>query len=128
MPAIQFAGPASATGMHEFVYGMRAATNSEIDWVHVDDYDFLREHGIQAMLPWLMPVGEYEGSARINIERSKMAGLTFRPLARTTLDTLEWWDSEAVTDEQRQRVIDDPRSMMQREPEIVRAWKGRQGR
>jgi len=75
-----------------------------------------------------MPVREYEGSARINIDRAKANGLTFRPLAESTQDVLEWWDSDAVTDEQRASVIDNPRSLMQREPEIVAAWKARGGR
>lgn len=122
------AGPASPMGMHEFVHGVHAATASEVEWVYVSDYDFLLgEHEILAMLPWLMPTGEYEGAARINIERAKANGLTFRPLAETTADVLEWWDSEAVSDEQRSRLIDGPRSMMQREPEIIAAWKSRQG-
>lgn len=120
------AGPASPTGMHEFVYGIRATTSTDVNWVHVADYDFLREHGVESMLPWLMPVGDYEGSARINIELAKANGLTFRPLAETTQDVLEWWDSDAVTDEQRRSVIEDPRSMMQREPDIISAWKTRQ--
>ena len=119
------AGPASPTGMHEFVYGMRATTNAEVEWMHVPDYDFLSEQRIQSMLPWLMPVGDFEGSARINIERAKADGLAFRPLAETTQDVLEWWDSDAVTDEQRRTLIEEPRSMMRREPDIIAAWKAR---
>ena len=119
------AGPASPTGMHEFVYGMRATTNAEVEWIHVPDYEFLSEHRIQSMLPWLMPVGDFEGSARINIERAKADGLAFRPLAETTQDVLEWWDSDAVTDEQRRTLIEEPRSMMQREPDVIAAWKVR---
>jgi len=122
------AGPASPLTMNEFVHGVRAATSSELEWVHVPDYDFLSEQGVQAMLPWLMPTGEYEGSARINIERSKANGLTFRPLAQTTMDVLEWWDSDAVTDEQRTDLMEGERSMMRREPAILAAWEERQGR
>lgn len=54
-------------------------------------------------------------------------GLTFRPLAESTQDVLECWDSDAVTDEQGACVIDNPRSLMQREPEIVAACKERGG-
>jgi 2'-hydroxyisoflavone reductase len=114
-------------GIHEFAYGIRAATSSEVEWVHVTDHDFLLdEHDVLAMLPWLMPTGEYEGAARINIDRAKANGLTFRPLAETTFDVLEWWDSDAVSEEQRSRLLDDPRGMMQREAEIISAWKARQ--
>ena len=120
------AAPASGIGMHEFVHGMKAVTSSEVDWVYVSDYDFLKEHNAQFMLPWLMPEGDYEGSARINIERAKAHGLTFRSLAETTQDVLAWWDSEAVTDEQRDRLAQDERSMMVREPDIIAAWKARE--
>jgi 2'-hydroxyisoflavone reductase len=121
------AGPASPMHVHEFAHGVRAATSSEVSWVHVDDYDFLREHGVGSMLPWLMPVGDYEGSARINIDRSKAHGLTFRPLAQTAMDVLEWWESDAVSDERRDELLNGERAMMRREPEILAAWKARAG-
>jgi len=119
------AAPAAPIGMHEFVHGMKAVTNSEVDWVYVSDYDFLKEHNARFMLPWLMPEGDYEGSARINIEHSKAHGLTFRSLAETTQDVLRWWDSDAVTDEQRESLSQGERSMMVREPDIIAAWKAR---
>lgn len=121
------AGPASPLTMREFVHGVRAVTSAEVEWVHVDDYDFLMENSVQAMLPWLMPTGEYEGSARINMERAKANGLTFRPLAESAMDVLEWWDSDAVSDAQRSSLMEGERSMMLREPDIIAAWKGREG-
>ncbi len=121
------AGPPSPMTMPEFVHGIRAATSSEVEWVHVTDYDFLRENRVGSMLPWLMPTGEYEGSARINIEHSKANGLTLRSLAESTVDVLDWWDSDAVTDEQRSNLIDGERGMMRREADIIAAWEGRPG-
>ncbi len=121
------AAPPKGMGIHEFVHGVKATTASVVEWVYVSDYDFLREHNVQFMLPWLMPVGEYEGSARINVSRAMANGLTLRPLAETTQDVLAWWDSNAVSDEQRARLGEGERSMMQREPEIIAAWKARRG-
>ena len=121
------AGPASPMTMPEFVHGVRAGTSSEVEWVNVPDYEFLKANGVGSMLPWLMPTGDYEGSARINIYHSKANGLTFRSLAQTTLDVLDWWDSDAVTDEQRSNLMEGERSMMRREAQIIAAWEGRQG-
>ena len=74
-----------------------------------------------------MPQGDCYGSARINIERAKTTGLTYRPLARSTWDTLEWWWSDAVTDERRETAwLGGPRSFpmtLEREAEIIAAWQ-----
>jgi 2'-hydroxyisoflavone reductase len=120
------AGPASPMGMHAFVHGVHAATSSAVSWVMVPDYDFLEAHEVQYAIPWLMPVGDYVGSARINIDRAVASGLTFRPLALTSMDTLEWWFSDAVTEERRQGLLEDPRSLVQREAQIIADWKARQ--
>lgn len=121
------AGPGSSLGMHEFVYGVRAAVSAEIEWVMIPDHEFLREHGVQFVIPWLMPVGDYVGSARINIHRAKAAGLTFRPLAESTLDVIDWWDSDAVTDERRATAWAGARGgfplTLERESGIIAAWR-----
>ena len=119
------AGPASPMGVHQFVYGVHAATSSPVTWVMVPDYDFLREHGVEAVIPWIMPVGDNVGSARINIQRAVGNGLTFRPLATTVMDVLEWWHSDAVTDDRRRDFVAGPRSLMAREADILSAWKAR---
>ncbi len=121
------AGPASRLGMHAFVRGVHEAVSGEVTWVMADDYEFLREHEVRFVIPWIMPVDDYVGSARINIERAKAAGLTFRSLAQTCVDTLEWWNSDAVTDERRETAFNDPRGFSpQREAEVIAAWKARQ--
>jgi 2'-hydroxyisoflavone reductase len=123
------AGPTSRMGMHAFVHGVHGCVSSPVTWVMATDYDFLQEHEYRFSIPWLMPIGDYHGSARINIERAKNAGLTFRPLARTTLDTLEWWHSDAVSDERRERAWSGAQGgfamSMEREREIIAAWRRR---
>jgi 2'-hydroxyisoflavone reductase len=77
-----------------------------------------------------MPQGDYYGSARINIELAKAAGLTFRPLATSTFDTLDWWWSDAVSDERRETAWQGGRRSfpmtLEREAEIIAAWKARE--
>ena len=122
------AGPGSPMGMHPFVYGVHAAVSSEVSWVMGTDYDFLQEHRVQFIIPWIIPIGDYVGSARINIDRAKAAGLTYRPLAQTAIDTLDWWYSDAVTDERRDTAWTDAERGItaEREAEIIAAWKARQ--
>ncbi len=116
-------GPASPMTMQEFVHGMRAATSSEVTWTWIEDHDFLIEHEILAAIPWVLPVDDNLGSQRINIDRAKAAGLTFRPVALTAMETLEWYYSDALTDEER---ADPPMALTpEREAEILTAWKAR---
>jgi len=118
-------GPASTMGMHAFVHGAHAALSVPVEWVYADDSDFLREHRIGAVIPWIMPVGNNYGTARINRERSVGSGLTYRPLATTVTDILDWWHSDAVPEERRQNMISGPRSLIAREAEVIRAWRAR---
>jgi 2'-hydroxyisoflavone reductase len=115
------AGPANRMSMEEFVYGVRAGTSSEVTWTWIEDYEFLTAQKLQFAIPWLMLTEEYNGSAQINIDRAKAAGLGFRPLGLTVMDTLEWWHSDAVPAERREK----PRFVLtpEREREILAAWK-----
>jgi len=117
------AGPLGGMTMAEMVYGIRAATTTPVEWTWIDDYDFLREHRLRFAIPWLMAVDDWLGAPRINIERAVASGLTFRPLATITRDTLAWWDSNAVTDERRANA----RFVLtaEREREVLEAWKAR---
>ena len=70
-----------------------------------------------------MPVGNNFGSQRISVARAKDTGLTYRSIAVTALDTLEWYHSGAMTDEQRG---DPPMPVSPaREREILNIWKAR---
>ena len=53
------------------------------------------------------------------------ADLTFRPLSETVKDTVEWWYSEAVTEERRDAILNGEKSFMKREVEILKKWHGR---
>jgi len=119
-------GPASATGMHAFVYGAHAAFSSAASFVMIPDYEFLQEHGVGYAIPWIRPTGDNYGSARVNNQRAIANGLTFTPLADSVRDIHEWWLSDAVTQERRDRMESGRRSLMAREAEIIAAWRARQ--
>lgn len=116
-------GPASATGMHAFIYGAHAAFSSSVSFVMIDDYEFLRQHKVQYIVPWIMPMGNNSGSALVNNQHSIANGLDFTPLAQTVKDTYEWWYSDALSEERRQRFESKPNSIIVREKEIISAWK-----
>ena len=118
-------GPPSVMGTHAYVHGIHAVTSSPVEWVPIPDYDFLREHGISYIVPWIMPSGNNAGSARVSAVRAIEKGLTFRPLATTTTDILEWWHSDAITDERRLSLTSGAGSLFQREPGIIKAWRSR---
>ena len=118
-------GPASETTTMQFVHGAHAALSSHADFIQVDDYDFLADRGIFDMVPWIMPTGENIGSARINNEWGIMNGLTFRPLAESVWDILQWWDSDVVDEQRKARMMTDPSSLMQRETGILAEWEAR---
>jgi 2'-hydroxyisoflavone reductase len=112
--------PRQAT-IAEMVYGIRAVTTAPVDWVWIEDYDFLSEMRVRAMVPWIMPRGNSLGHTRINYDRAVAHGLTFRPLAVTARDTLDWWESAAVSPERRAQ----PEFALTpgREAEVIAAWR-----
>jgi len=116
-------GPASAMGMHAFIYGAHAAFSSPVSYVMADDYTFLQQHQILDQIPWILPLGDNAGSAMINNERAIHQGLRFTPLADSVRDIYAWWQSEAITAERKQKMAETP--LWKNEREIIRAWKSR---
>lgn len=85
-------GPSAPLTMGEMLAGIKAVTTSgaQFTWVPAE---FLRAQGVQGwrhMPVWLPPVGATAGFSRRSNARALAAGLTFRPLAVTAKDTLDW--------------------------------------
>ena len=118
-------GPASATGMYAFVYGVHAAFNSAANFVMIPDYDFLTKHNVLDAIPWIMPVGDNFGSALVNNKFAVANGLTFTPLAESVRDIHEWWNSDAVAEAKRTNLISGDGSLMNNEKKIITDWKTR---
>jgi 2'-hydroxyisoflavone reductase len=116
-------GPSWAMGMHAFVHGAHTAFSSPASFVMVPDYEFLREHRVGFVVPWIMPVGNNAGSALVNNQLATDNGLTLTPLAQSVRDIYEWWHSDAVTEDRRDRMVSGQRSLIAREASIIAAWK-----
>ena len=116
-------GPSLPTTLEEFVYGVKATTSSDVSWTWIEDHEFLRENNVVWAIPWLMPVDDNRGSQRIDIDRAKEAGLTFRPIAVTATDTLEWYNSLSAEERAEPPMVILP----EKEREVLAAWRARGG-
>ena len=77
------------------------------------------------IIPWIMPVDNNYGSARINNDLAIATGLSFTPLSKTMNDIHTWWYSDAVTEEHRQDFESKPDSILAREKSIIENWKNK---
>lgn len=110
-------GPVEPLTMGPFLETVREASGSDatLEWV---DADFLEEHGVSFLTYWAAPRGDYMGMHRIDGSKAFAHGLDPRPLADTTRDTLEWFNS--LDDERRSRL----RGMRpEREAELLAAFE-----
>ena len=118
-------GPVGTTRMLRFVHGAHAAFASEATFTPVDDADFLSERGVRFAVPWIMPAGNNYGSAMIDNRRAIENGLTFTPLARSVRDIHDWWSTDAVPEERKERMLSGERSMIEMERSILADWHAR---
>ena len=119
-------GPKGAQNVHEFVAEAAKAFEVETSFVKIDDYEFLKENGIEYIVPWIMPLDGNQGSALISNDKAIANGLQFRPLSETVKDTYDWWNSASVSQEQRDQVAQNPESILAREQAIIAKWKALQ--
>jgi nucleoside-diphosphate-sugar epimerase len=120
-------GPNAPLSISEMLYGIKAVTTAgaQFTWVGAE---FLKQHGIEEwkhMPVWVDPHGDGAGFHFRSIAKAVSKGLTFRPLAVTALDTLEW--NKTRSQEDRQAQIDGKLNGLApaRETEVLTAWKAR---
>ncbi len=118
-------GPKEAQNMRAFIEEAKDAFDAESSFVYIDDYDFLKENDVYYIVPWIMPTGNNAGSAKINNDKAKANGFSVRPLTETVKDTYDWWNSDAISQEKRDEVEQNPESILQREEAIIAAWKAK---
>jgi nucleoside-diphosphate-sugar epimerase len=84
-------GPAERLAFHELLDRANAAIGSDANVVWVDEQAVL-DAGIEAWseLPLWLPGDDYAGMPQADTRRARDAGLAFRPLEETVLDTLAW--------------------------------------
>jgi 2'-hydroxyisoflavone reductase len=118
-------GPGAPLTMAEMLYGIKAVTTAgaQFTWVPAD---FLAGQKIQPwrhMTVWIPPVGPTAGFMRRSIARALAAGLTFRPLAVTAKDTLDW--NKTRPPEQLKALAEGAVGGIsaEREAQVLAAWK-----
>jgi 2'-hydroxyisoflavone reductase len=121
-------GPAHPMTVSEMLYGVKAITTAgaRFTWV---PWDFLQEQKVRPwrdMTVWQPPYGRTAGYQRRNSAKSIAKGLTFRPLAVTAKDTLDWHktrpaEEQAATLEGKINGIG-----LKREAEVLAAWHAKQ--
>lgn len=116
-------GPKEQQNVYSFVEAASRTFDVESTFVKIDDHDFLKDNGIEYIVPWIMPTAGNEGSAKISNEKAISNGLQFRPLVETVKDTYDWWYSNAVSQERRDEVEQNANSILAREQSIIEKWK-----
>ena len=118
-------GPQNQQGMYDFVRQASQAFDIKSTFIQVDDYEFLMQNKVYYIVPWLLPDVNYYGSARISAKKVVNAGLSYRDLKKTVLDTHDWWYSSSLGDEIRSKYENNPLSLLMREKELLKQWKNK---
>jgi 2'-hydroxyisoflavone reductase len=117
------AGPRTTLTMERFLEGVLAGTGADARYVWVEDYDFLAQHEVEGIVPWIMLRGDHLGMTSIDSGRAIDAGLTFRPLETTARDTLAWWPTVPAERREAPKFALTP----EKEAEVLAAWRARSG-
>nr|WP_298997106.1 NAD-dependent epimerase/dehydratase family protein [uncultured Allomuricauda sp.] len=118
-------GPGFPMTTNAFVHGVHACYNSPVNYIQIDDLNFLKDNEIIGIQPWVIQLPEYAGMSQSDNSKAIGAGLQFRPLADTVMATKDWWYSDAITQERRNNILNGERSFMNREKDILTKWKAR---
>jgi 2'-hydroxyisoflavone reductase len=121
-------GPAKRMGMGEMLEGIKKAigSNATFTWVPADFLASQKISGWRHMTVWLPPTGRTAGFSERSIARAIAAGLTFRPLAVTARDTLAWNKTRSPEDLQKLAQGAVGGISLEREAEVLAAWKAKQ--
>ncbi len=113
-------GPASRMSMQQMFHAIWGAVGSNISFTWVPE-DFLEEQGIQVYqdVPGWVPGHNLRG---VNNETAIDVGLTFRPMAISAIEHLEWERARSKEGDKDRRSRQHGISR-QREKEILEAWK-----
>lgn len=118
-------GPGFAMTTNAFVHGIHAHYNSPVNYIQIDDLEFLKENEIIGIQPWVIQLPEYAGMSMSDNSRAIAADLQFRSLSDTVRATRDWWNSEAVTQQRRDQILTNERALSTREQEIIEKWQAR---
>lgn len=114
-------GPKQPRTFAELLHGIKAVTTSDATFTWVDGA-FLEKHTIrpyQEMPVWMPSTGNRAGFARFDISREIALGLTFRSLAVTAKDTLDYYHAQTPQRQETLRAGITPA----KEAEVLTAWR-----
>jgi len=115
-------GPGFDMTTNAFVHGVHASYSSAVNYIQIDDIDFLEANGVIGIQPWVIQLPKYAGMSKSVNDKAIAAGLKFRSLSETVADTRDWWYSSAVEEDRRDNILGD-KSFMNKEKDILLKWK-----
>ena len=117
-------GPAQRLSIAEMLYGIRAITTAGAQFTWVPN-DFLKTQGVRGwrhMPVWISPEGKQVAFSDKSVAKAVAKGLTFRPLAVTAKDTLEWHKTRPAADQQALADGKLAGISADKEAEVLAAW------
>jgi 2'-hydroxyisoflavone reductase len=117
-------GPAHPLTWIALLYGCKAATTSDAHFTWVDER-WLEAQGVapwQEIPLWVPTYGQNWAFLMVSIRKALDAGLTFRPVAVTAMDTIAWAKNERPKDR-------PPRAGLNpdKETTVLKAWHEKRG-
>lgn len=118
-------GPAKQLGIGDMLKTMKSSLNSQakFTWVNADFLAAQKVEPWSDMPVWIPPRGEEAGGNQISNKRAVAKGMTFRPLADTTRDTVAWFKSQPPDRQAKLKAG----LTLERETEVLAAWHKQQG-
>lgn len=121
-------GPDKPLTIAQMLYGVKAITTAgaQFTWV---PWEFLQEQKVRPwrdMTVWQPPYGRTAGYQRRDASKAIAHGLTFRPLAVTAKDTLDWHKSRPESERMKTLNGEINGIGMTREAAVLAAWKATQ--
>ncbi|MFO7653344.1 MAG: NAD-dependent epimerase/dehydratase family protein [Candidatus Krumholzibacteriia bacterium] len=118
--AFNAGGPLAPLTIGGMLHGIRATVSNDISFTWVPA-DFLSRHEVRPwsqMTVWIPPEGDYLGMCTIDSSKAVRHGLTYRPLADTSRDTLAWWSLQSDEKRMKPRMGCPP----ELEEKVLAAW------
>jgi 2'-hydroxyisoflavone reductase len=121
-------GPDKPLTISEMLYGVKAITTAgaQFTWV---PWEFLQQQQVRPwrhMTVWQPPYGRTAGYQRRDASKAIAHGLTFRPLAVTARDTLDWHRTRPEKEQLATLNGEINGLSMTREAEVLKAWHASQ--
>jgi len=113
-------GPDYPLSMNAMAHGCHAVTGGKVSFTQVS-LAFLEENKVEELPIWVPTKGEYAGYGAVSNARAIASGLTFRPLATTVTELLEWFRSQPADRQAKLRAG----LTREREAELLAAWHAR---